>query len=84
MIWFRTRLSLVLSDLILVAINFGYGLGLVLVCCMLKSGYELVLLETFQDKQYDTNQLGDYFENLIQKGYNDFENFIDEYLSGNQ
>ena len=63
---------------------FGYGLALVLVWYMFKSGYKLVLLETFQDKQYDTNQLGDYFENLIQKGYNDFENFIDEYLNGYQ
>ena len=64
--------------------TFGGGLALVLVLYMFRSGYKLVLLETFQDKQYDTNQLGDYFENLIQKGYNDFENFIDEYLNGYQ
>ena len=29
-------------------------------------------------------KLEDYFEKMIQKGYNDFGNFIDEYLNGYQ
>ena len=34
----------------------------------------------FLDKQYHENELDDYFETLIQKGYNDFGNFIQTYL----
>ena len=42
--------------------------------------YELFI----KDQQYGTAKLDDYFENLIQKGYEDFGNFVDKYLNGYQ
>ena len=42
--------------------------------------YQLIFQGNFLDKQYHENELNDYFESLIQKGYNDFGNFIQTYL----